>query len=234
MIFESGLAPLLQRFTEFRKASGYMGTRSIDSLRNFDHFCKVRYPHATELTQEMISEWCQKRTGEKNNSCAVRCTPIRNFVVYLRARNLTAAEPPTLPKVGPSTFIPHAFSKEELRCFFELCDSLPRSGRPVVCIRGITVPVFFRLLYSSGIRTTEARLLKCEDVDFVHGILSIHDSKGSDQHYVALHDSMSDLMRRYDAAIRKWYSKRVYFFPSYGDVPYTSQWVVWNFRKIWS
>ena len=234
MIFESGLAPLLQRFAEYRKATGRVGSRSNDSLRSFDRFCKTEYPHATELTQEMVDTWCQKRPIEKNSSCAVRCTPIRNFVVYLRNRNLTTVEPPMLPKAGPVTFIPHAFTKEEIRRFFEVCDNLPHSGRPVVCIRGITVPVFFRLLYSSGIRTTEARLLKSKDVDLTHGILSIHDSKGPDQHYVVLHDSMADLMRRYDMAIRRWHPKRVYFFPSKGDVPYTAQWVVWNFRQIWS
>ncbi|MFQ9704807.1 MAG: hypothetical protein ACLR0U_28270 [Enterocloster clostridioformis] len=32
---------------------------------------------------------------------------------------------------------------------------------------------------------------------------NIRYSKGHDQHYIALHDSMADLMRRYDSAIRE-------------------------------
>ena len=61
--------------------------------------------------------------------------------------------------------------------------------------------MFFRLLYSSGIRTNEARLLLRENVDLRRGILDIQYSKGHDQHYIVLHDSMLEIMRRYVAAI---------------------------------
>jgi len=69
----------------------------------------------------------------------------------------------------------------------------------------------FRLLYSSGIRTTEARLLRAADVDMEHGALNIRYSKGHDQHYIVLYDSMAALMRRYDAAIKKWFPDRACF-----------------------
>ena len=58
-------------------------------------------------------------------------------------------------------------------------------------MKKITCPVFFRLLYSSGIRTTEARYLKREDVDLEHGVLNIRKSKGYDPGtMLALHKSI--------------------------------------------
>jgi len=65
----------------------------------------------------------------------------------------------------------------------------------------MSIPVFFRLLYSSGIRTNEARLLPRENADLERGVLDIQYSKGHDQHYIVLHDSMLEIMRRYDTAI---------------------------------
>lgn len=62
----------------------------------------------------------------------------------------------------------------------------------------MTLPVFFRLLYSSGIRTTEAVLLERDDVNLENGVVSIKRGKGYDQHYVVLHDTMLPLMRIYD------------------------------------
>ena len=54
-----------------------------------------------------------------------------------------------------------------------------------------------RLLFSSGIRTNEVRLLLRENVDLKRGILDIQYSKGHDQHYIVLHDSMLEIMRRW-------------------------------------
>lgn len=69
---------------------------------------------------------------------------------------------------------PHAFSEEEMERFFHECDSIIpcKGGRMAYAseLRGITCPVFLRLLYSSGIRTTEARLLMRRSVDFGHGM----------------------------------------------------------------
>lgn len=100
-------------------------------------------------------------------------------------------------------------------------------------IRKLTLPVFFRLLYSSGMRTVEARLLLAESLDFTSGVLDIRNSKGADQHYVVLHDSMLAIMRDYDAAIKKILPQRKYFFPSLKNGHFNSGWVVRNFNLLW-
>ena len=88
-----------------------------------------------------------------------------------------------IPRKERRRYIPHFFTHTELENFFRACDSLP--SIPFTAeqrSRKITIPVFFRLLYSSGIRTNEARMLRIEDVDLCHGILNIRYSKGHAQH----------------------------------------------------
>ena len=139
-----------------------------------------------------------------------------------------------IPRKERCTYIPHSFTDVELENFFHACDSLPFvSLTPEQRSRKITIPVFFRLLYSSGIRTYEARMLRVEDVDLCHGIMNIRYSKGHAQHYVVLHDSMLELVKIYDVAIRKQYHHRVYFFPARGNNFHTRQWVQTNFRELW-
>lgn len=75
----------------------------------------------------------------------------------------------------------------------------------------MTVPVFFRLLYSSGMRTTEVRLLHRKDIDLQSGIIKIKQTKGHMEHYVVLHDTMLELMKIYDKAIEKLQPNRTYF-----------------------
>ena len=113
--------------------------------------------------------------------------------------------------------------------------SLPSSagGFISVSLKKITCPVFFRLLYSSGIRTTEARFLTRSGVDFAQGVLDIQKSKGYDQHYVALHPSMTELLERYDRAADRLSPGRTYFFESPGGHPYSRTWVSYNFSLLW-
>ena len=233
--FRSGITQLIEQFIVYRKASGSWNEPNYGlNIKLFDHFCADHYPLCTELTQEMVDSWCSKRASETNSSYNTRTMDIRVFIEYLRDRELTNVLPPATRKPEPRTYTPHFFEDDELRKFFRECDCIqPYLGRMSSKIRKLTVPVFFRLLYSSGLRTTEARLLRKENVDLEHGVLDIRQSKGYDQHYVVLHDTMSDLMRRYNQAISPLQPARTYFFQSQKGSHYSRAWVEDNFSGLW-
>lgn len=233
--YQSFLYPLIRSYITYQEASEHWNEASYEPfLLLFDRYCLKEYPDAVELSQEMVDNWCRKRETETNNSCRSRIYVVVSFIRYLRKRGKTSVSEPEIPKKEKSTYIPHAFTQEELENFFLACDSLPSiSCTPEQKSRKITIPVFFRLLYSSGIRTNEARLLRVEDVDLEHGILDIRYSKGHAQHYAVLHDSMLKLLKIYDSAIRKQYPERAYFFPARNGFCHTRQWVQTNFRSLW-
>jgi integrase len=233
--FTSNLTPLIQSYVSYQKASGRWNEASYEpNLVLFDRYCNRYYPQAVLLSQEMVDGWCCKRDTETNNSCRSRIYVVVSFIRYLRKRGKTEVVEPEIPRKEQRTYIPHSFTGAELENFFRACDNLPSgSCTPEQRSRKITIPVFFRLLYSSGIRTTEARMLRFEDVDLCHGIINIRYSKGHAQHYVVLHNSMLELLNIYDAAIRKQYPHRAYFFPARGDSFHTRTWVQKNFRELW-
>ncbi|MHB8674767.1 MAG: tyrosine-type recombinase/integrase [Candidatus Limnocylindrales bacterium] len=233
--FASFLAPLMRDYMMYQKASGRWNDSSYEpNLLLFDRYCQTHAPAATHLTQDLIDSWCRQRDTEINNSCRSRIYVVASFVGYLRTRGNTQVMPPPMPRREPRAYIPHAFTETELRNFFHACDSISAHPHTVEQRdRKVTLPVFFRLLYSSGLRTNEARLLRVEDVDWHHGILNIRYSKGHAQHYVVLHDSMRDLLTRYDAVIRRWYPQRTYLFPARHNASHTRKWVQTNFRSLW-
>jgi site-specific recombinase XerD len=133
-----------------------------------------------------------------------------------------------------SVYIPHAFTDEELSAFFKASDRLPSLPNSLtVRMRRVVVPVFFRLLYSSGIRTCEARHLCVDDVDLSQGVVNVKKSKGHAQHYIVLHDTMTELLRKYDQTISAIRPKRVSFFPSPRGSFLSNTWVVYNFNNLW-
>jgi integrase len=233
--FTSFLAPLMEAYVSYQKASEHWNEASYEpNLRLFDRYCKKQHSKSTLLSQEMVDGWCHKRNTETNNSCRSRIYVVSSFIQYLRKRGKTDVMGPEIPRKERRTYIPHSFTDSELRNFFRACDSLPSVPRTSgqLC-RKITIPVFFRLLYSSGIRTYEARMLRVENVDLCNGILDIRYSKGHAQHFVVLHNSMCELLKIYDSAIQKQYPQRTYFFPARGDTFHRRNWVQKNFRELW-
>jgi site-specific recombinase XerD len=224
----------MEAYIKFQTASGRWNDTYEYNLLRFDCQCLRCNPEIKELTQKMVNDWCSQRDTEKNNSCRARIMPVLGFVRYLRSRNKTGIADPIMPQKDKCTYVPHNFTDFELEQFFAACDSLPSTPNTVaVQSRKITVPVFFRLLYSSGLRTNEARLLGMEDVDLSQGVISVRKSKGEHQHFVAMHETMLNLMRKYDIEISKISPSRNYFFPSPTNSCYSRYWVKENFRALW-
>ena len=233
--YTSTVAPLIKSYAMFQQASDRLSLNWELSLKLFDKHCKVNFPDEPHLTQEMVDTWCQQRDTEINNSCIARSKPIVGLVRYLRERGKTDVTEPVQPRKERRTYIPHAFTEIELQNLFRACDEISdKSEKVSEKLRRITVPVFFRLLYSSGIRTCEARMLRRSDVDLENGVLNIRLTKGIAQHYVVLHDSILSFMKQYDSAVSKMFPDRIYFFPHHKGSHYERYWVQDNFRRMWS
>lgn len=232
--FVSCIAGVLESYAEWRRACGTWSDGSSRYLRHFDLHCRRRFPDATTLTQEMIDTWCVRRATETQRSCASRTRAARSFCSWAVRRGLADVRVPSAPRSGSGTYVPHAFTDEGLGRFFAACDSITVRGRRLDGrLRAIACPAFFRLLYSSGIRTTEARLLRREDVDLREGVLDIRRSKGHDQHFVALHPTTADVLAGYDASAELLIPNREWFFQSATGGHYCTEWVESNFNSLW-
>ncbi len=223
---------MLDMYLKFRKVSGLKKSTTF-SLVQFYRDCNKRYPESKYLTQEMIDWWCAKRNTEKPISHRSRTHSIISFLQYAEQRKWINLKVPKVPRAIPNPYIPHAFSEKELKNFFKACDEI-KDGAPIqVKLRKIEVPVFFRLLYSSGLRTTEARLLRKKDINLQNGVINVRYTKGYNEHRVVLHDTMRELLVRYDKAISKLMPDHQIFFPNYEDKCHWNIWVYKQFNELW-
>ena len=123
--FTSKLAPLMHEYVRFQQASKHWNESSYAvNLSLFDKYCKANFPSTEQLSQEMVDGWCARRDSENNNSCRSRIYVVVSFVRYLQKRCLTDVKVPVIPRKEPHTYIPHAFTPEELTRFFNACDSI--------------------------------------------------------------------------------------------------------------
>jgi len=236
--FTGAGAGLLNQFVSHRIASGRWSVAYDWALRSFDMHCATLYPEATRLTQEMVDTWCALRPTENLHSCGKRTAVVRSFLEYARSRRLLNLDGNSVPTHGRGSMTlknPHVFTETELENFFFACDAIHiRRNSLVDRLMQLTVPVFFRLLYSSGIRTNEARNLDVEDVDLKQGIINIRQTKGHVEHRVALHPTMTEQLVAYHTAVNKLKPDRKCFFPNYYDRYYSLVWMENHFERLWS
>ena len=216
--FASGAARQIRDYVRSGRASGSICDGYVYRLGLFDATCAADFPGSDGLTQDMVDRWCERRAGESANSCRARCYPVVSLVRFLRARSETDVVAPELPRRTETPLVHHAFTDDEIAAFFAECDSYRahQGGGDVSLRNRYTMPVLFRLLYSSGIRTCEARKLARDRVDLERGVVEIVEGKGRSERVVALHPYMLELMRRYDALMEGLFPGRSYFFPN-GD-----------------
>ena len=235
--YTSAGAVLFNQFVSHRTASGRWSASYDWALRSFDTHCATLYPQAGILTQEMVDTWCAIRPTENLHSCGKRTAVVNAFLKYTCKRGLLNLDRDNIPKHGSGRMTgkkPHVFTDVELENFFFACDTVRISrNRLIDCLMGITVPVFFRLLFSSGMRTNEARNLDVEDVDLKNGIINIRHTKGSVEHRVALHPAMKDRLVTYNTDVNRLMPDRKCFFPNYCDRYYSCSWMESNFEKLW-
>lgn len=235
--FHSAMASQFEAFVLSRKAARRWCNVYDDNLHFFDNYCAENYPGQDTLCEGML-DWCKERPTEHGNSCKYRISAIIGFVKYANKEGWTSIAPPTTPGERPCLYISHAFTDEELACFFVECDKHVLASRKhnntlYTRLNQLELPVYFRLLFSTGMRTNEARRLKRTDVDLTDGIIEINETKGYDQHRVALHSSLVGLLKRYDECMALIMPCRQMFFPDADDGPHRPHWAEYQFRQIW-
>lgn len=235
--YRSFLCAIILKFIDFMTASQHWSDSYALFLLMFDKYLARHYPDSNELTQEMVDDWCKPRGKESANSCLARTNVVIALIRYMQKRNLTKVKEPDRPKKQKCTHIPHAFTKDELTRFFYACDhikvSSDRKDYAVKMIRKLILCVIFSLMLCAGLRPNEARELRRSDVDLEHGILNIVMTKGHDQHYAAVHESMLEILREYDRRMNALVPDRVYFFPNGQQGFRSRKWLNKQFGKLW-
>lgn len=127
--------------------------------------------------------------------------------------------------------MPHIFTSQELSDFFKAVDACEAS--PFSTGRHLVIPVFFRLLYCCGLRSSEARLLQVSDVNLETGTVFIRESKGHKDRIIYLSDDMLHLCTIYDEKIQFYYPNRMAFFPNQKGSFYNRSLVGHWFHLFW-
>lgn len=227
---------IFDEFIQYRITSNWWNKGYQANLDAFDRYCIQQFPGNPALLQEMLNNWYEKKPTECLASTRSRTQVVTTLVRYIQKNHNTDLVVPQLSRKFKGHYIPHSFSDQELEAFFSECDRQVLESQPgEPALRALTISVIFRTLYSTGMRTTEARLLKTDEVNFDEGIVCITSTKGDRQHFVALDSELNSILFHYNKIAQRLLPERKYFFYNKNiSDPFSAHDLRYQFEKRWN
>lgn len=230
-VFRSKLGKDIEIFILQKQAAGYPYLTSSMILGYLDNMVLEDFPESSVLSKEICDAWIEECSKLHQNTLLRRVTPVRQLGKYLVGTGKPAY---IIPKGVPHKQIhydAHIFTEVELTAFFTSIDQCKKT--PYAPYRCYIIPVIFRLLYTCGLRSSEARLLNVNDIDLTTGKIIIRKSKGWEARIIYISEDMLELICRYDYIINKYLPNRKAFFPNpKGDYYQKSTLDRW-FHEFW-
>lgn len=209
--YKSLLGPCIKDFISRKQTLGYPYLSSARILHRFDLLAAEKFPKEGTITREMCSAWIQLKPREHPNSLLRRVTPVRQLGKYMKGLGYDAYIIPDHIPNKQVKYEAHVYTVTELKAFFNTIDHCPYS--PYSPTMKYVIPVIFRLLYCCGLRSSEARLLKKEDVDLETGKIFIRESKGWKARIVYMSEDLLEVCKEYDSIMESMFPNRQVFFP---------------------
>lgn len=196
--FDEGVfKELILEFISYKRSCGLKYEDSVEyvlrvinrKLNDYD----VKEPI---LSKEMVENLVEKRPHEQYSTQSRRISLLRQLAKYLSWRGFDAYVYPELSiHKEEKTFVPYLFTDSEITSIFYVSDHLQPVGRSPYY--HLVYPVLIRLLYSCGLRMSEALNLRVKDVDIQSATLYIDKSKNYKSRIVPMSVSMTIVMGKY-------------------------------------
>lgn len=182
------------------------------------------------LTRQICDAWCRKRSYESDSNHSSRISSLRVFCKYVSSIGIPAYVPPHGLTRHPQKYGAHIFTEDELARFFAAVDK--SRSIPLECpYRSLVMPVFFRILYTSGMRVSELRLARIRDVNLDSGYISVMDGKNHKDRLIPIHPDLTSKCIQLKEQIHKKSSDDEFFFMIRPGREMTLQNIYHNFRR---
>ena len=220
----------IKNHVELKQSVGYKYIAEAEHLKRFDTFTLEKYGSVTTLRKGVVLDWCSKKPYEAQANQCARASIIRQFGRYLDSIGVEAYIVPKGYYPKERQYMSYIYTDNELKRFFSETEKCRYNYE--FPYRHLIMPIFFRMIYTSGLRVSEARLLKVGDVDLDAGILAINHAKKDNSRLVPIADSLLKRCIKYTKTVHLHSKPEDYYFPALGGKPMTIGNAYKNFRKF--
>lgn len=209
--FKSRYKKHMDDYIKFMISKGYKDY-SFYYINRFDAFLVQNNYNLDYISKDLINKWSIQLDTEKKNTRNNRVNRVNGFCEYLNSIGVTAYV--SRGKLSSEKITPYILSEDELITLFKTIDK-ESLKKDFIRHYPILLPVFYRLLYTCGLRNNEACSLKVGDVNLKNSTLRILDAKNNKDRLVYISNDMCNLLRTYLNKVKNYITSE-WLFPS-GD-----------------
>jgi len=193
--YTSVFAPYIENYIHEKELLGFKATQLKWILLEFDKFFAQTSKKDLFISSGDIKNWASTRTCDKPNTLYQKYCAMAKFCRYMCLVGYECYIP-TRPKKRITSYMPTIFTHEQMRAIFNVCDNMVMKEHHAKSIM-IIIPVLLRMLYSTGIRISEALSILNKDVDFDRKVIVLNDTKNRCQRLAPINESLEHVLRQY-------------------------------------
>ena len=208
--WKSSLCEYILKYIALRRAADLKFSQQEVLFQRFDRFHFYSGYQGTEITQEMVRTFIYVK-GESADTWRSKEVLLRDFGTYMKNLGFHPYIPEVTTPVYRTRYIPHIYTKAELRRFFNAIEEYPVG---MSSTRRTVDAVLFRFLYGTGVRVSEALNAKLSDYDRDIGAVLIRHGKNNRDRLVTLHSSLKQRLDEFVENFHKESQPDTPLFPS--------------------
>jgi site-specific recombinase XerD len=193
--YTSVFAPYIENYVHKKELQGFKATQLKWIMLEFDKFFVQTSKRELFISSKDIKDWAATRICDKPSTLYQKYCAMAKFCRYMCLLGHECYIPGR-PKKRLSNYTPTIFNHEQMRAIFNVCDSMVMKEHHSKSIM-IVIPSLFRLLYSTGIRISEALSILNKDVDFDRKAIVLNQTKNSCQRLAPINESLELVLRQY-------------------------------------
>ena len=196
-VYQSVLASFINEFIGMKEASGMDCLRTKWILLEIDRFFCDKNVRQAVITRELVIQWQQTRVNDHPGTLYAKFSVISQLARYM-SRHGHDCYIPQLPKYDTrqNNFTPYIFTYEQMGKFFDKSSQMEvydaHTNSTMFC-----VPAILRLLYSTGVRISEALSVRNRDMVFERKYIHIRKTKNGSERIVPINDELETVLKQY-------------------------------------
>lgn len=194
VLLVSDISSSFEGFLEYKRATGLKYTGEERALKYFERYCKEHYPEQA-LPEDAIFNWINEDDNRSLKTKANYAGVLNAWAVYMFSLGYRPLKLPDIRHTRNTQFVPHIFTDEEMKAIWNTVDNISPIHRYPNLHR--CIPVLFRLLYSSGLRISEALGITANDIDFERNLITLRHTKLDKDRWIPMGESMASVLKKY-------------------------------------
>lgn len=193
--YSSVLAPYMNHLLDIKISAGISALRTRWILKEIDDFANAECLKDPHIKEVFFKKWRATRVADCDRTLYSKCS-VWCQLTRLMCRCGCVCFIPRMPKQPKSDFTPYIFTKEQIGAIFSAADEYRlydiRMGTAL-----IAMPALLRLLYSTGMRISEALSIRNKHVHLDEGYIRLDKTKNGSERIVPLCESMKTVLASY-------------------------------------